>query len=274
MTNLTRVSSAQSATILPTSDDSKIQGQRRLEVFADSSFEKVKDTSAEFNTGLLTDTQRAQVASSFNALPADDQLKVSGDVASFNKQFASLTAGTGSTAEATAALNAVIVSYATASSGALRSTSAAQKNAASDDQSTVSDIMAFGMSTVEGNTQGIANQVKAALEVKKDIRETATELNDMVANWPEDGSKQSFTYNEYDSETGTVTNKTVELSKEEATALAKDMEDQVQTWNGITDTLQFDLQNAYQAQQQMMSVLSEIMKSMHDTMKNTLGNVR
>ncbi|MBC7793231.1 MAG: hypothetical protein H7Z43_05960 [Clostridia bacterium] len=275
---ITRVDSLRSTTALQTTDDSQTNSQRRLVLNDINAFEKVKEADfSAFNGGLFTDTQRLASQERYASLSAEDKQTVSAALNTLHQKVQAAASGEGTVEDATVAFRAATAALSTASSGSLSSTSSAQSSTYSSgtvSNDTVDDVLAFGVGYAEAQTKQIADQLQIALDAKKDIREQSAELGDMITHWPspQETSTQSFTYNAYDAETGKVTSITVTLTKAEAEDLKKNLDGQVETFTELTQMMQFDLQQKYQDQQQTISVLSEIMKSMHDTMKNTIAH--
>ncbi len=135
-------------------------------------------------------------------------------------------------------------------------------------------VVAFG--EVEGDLGRLAATTKAAVDAKKDIRVTITELREELADadapWPIE-----FEWTEYEiDDDGNITKVTQQasLTKAEAEALLSNMELQLDTTSERNEMFQFDLQRAIERQGQLTNTLTAIIKQMHDTMMATIRNIR
>lgn len=292
---LNRIDQTRTTTSLPTSEDAKVGNSStstRVELHTESTFEVTSDSAvdaSQFQNTNLTDDQRRGATERLASLSTDDQDQVNSAVSTLKSAVSSVSDGTGTLDDARAALASAVSTY----QGALQSTSAAASSTTSADSSTtgalssttsaqdgasvVNDVLSYTITYMENETEEMAEDLNTKIEAKNDLRTESTELSEMISDWPDDGSTQSYTWNSYevdDDGNVYVQTNTKELTKEEAEALQEDLEGQLETLDDYTQLQQLELQDAYQDQQQAMSTLSQILSSMHDTMKNTINNTK
>ncbi len=275
---INRVNSLERTTGVTTTDDSQIGRQTRLELNTQSSFERGSDSDfdpANFQSN-FTDDQRRQAGERWSSLPVEDQQAVDASVTKVVLGLNGVRAGTTSTAEVGASFMEGLQTYSSALYGVRGLPAGNRVSRGGGGQSEVTDIMVRVMGRVEDQTAQFAIDLQGKLNMKTELRTQLAEVRDMVANWPEGAETQTFTYTSYDvdTSTGKVTEnvRTEELTKEQAVALQERMQSQLDTLSDITQMQQLDLQQKYQAQGQAMQTMSEIMRSSHDTMKNTIAN--
>jgi hypothetical protein len=277
---INRIDQLQRTTAVPTAEDSQLGRSARLELNTESSFERGSDSDfdpANFQSN-FTDDQRREAQQRFSSLPLEDQKAVDTAITKVHLGLAGVRNGTTTTAEVGASFIEGLSTYSSALY-AVRGLPAANRTVrGSGGSGEVTDIMVRVMGRVEDNVAQFAIDLQGKINMKTELRTQLAEVRDMVANWPEGQDTQTFTWTSYDvdSSTGKVTESvhTQELTREEALALQERMQSQLDTLSDITQMQQFELQQKYQEQQEAMQTLSEILRSMHDTMKNTIANVK
>lgn len=277
---INRIEQLQRTTSVTTTDDSQVGRSKRLELDTESSFERGSDSDfdpANFQSA-FSDEQRRTAEERFQALSVSDQAAVNNAVTKVYLGLNGVRTGSSTTAEVGEAFTAALTTYSSALYGISGLHASRAPRRGSGDQSEVTDIMVRVMGHAEDQVAAFAMDLQGKLNMKADLRTQATELADMVAHWPEGVDKQHFSWTSYDvdPDTGRVqeTHHQADLTKEEAMDLQKDLQSQLDTLSDVTQMQQLDLQQKYQAQQEFMSTLSEILRSMHDTMKNTIANVK
>lgn len=275
---INRIEQLRTPTALPTGDDSQTTRSVRLELNTESTFERGSDSDfdpANFQLGIPED-QRRTAEARFNTLSESDKASVDLAVTNARSAVEGVVAGTTTRSDAQGAVTAALGTY----SSALYSVQNLPANTygRSSGNGEVTDIMVRIMGGVEDKTAQFAVDLQGKLNAKAEIRTQATELGDMITHWPEDAATQHFTWTSYDVDpnTGkvTTTQHSEDLTKDDALQLQKNMQAQLDTLSDVTQMQQVELQDKYQAQQEAMSTLSEILRSMHDTMKNTIANVK
>lgn len=272
-----------SSTSLPTSEDSQVGQRTRIALNTETTFERGSDSDfdpANFAPAFTPD-QRRESNERFAVLSIENQTAVDRAVTRLHESVNAVSAGTGTAAEAGEAFKAALSTYTSAlttTATNLQSTANRSVVRGSGTTGEVTDIMVRVMGRVEDSVAEFAKDLQGKLNIKADLRTTATELGQMISEWPEGTKTQKFTWTSYevDSDTGRIksTQHSEDLTKEQAVDLQKQLQAQLDTVSDITQMQQYELQNKYQAQQEAMSTLSEILKSMHDTMKATIANVK
>lgn len=110
-----------------------------------------------------------------------------------------------------------------------------------------------------------------------EAKAVALELEEMLANWPDDGSTQVFSYRtmatDPDGKPTYTEHNNVELTKEEATALMKQMRLQGDTAASLTTMETFQIQQLTQKLQQSTEVLSTILKMTHEELSTIIAAI-
>jgi len=142
------------------------------------------------------------------------------------------------------------------------------KSLEDENESTMTEFLSLQKRYESAETDALdyANQIQENLDAKKSLRETISELRNIITDdrWP-----VKFSY--YD-ENDVVT--VVLSSVKDAMVLEQELEQKLQTISDMTQMMQLDLQDAMQKQNQAMQTLSAIMKSQHDTLKAIISNMR
>ena len=114
-------------------------------------------------------------------------------------------------------------------------------------------------------------------EIKQILREEILTLKDMLADWPDDGIVQKVTYNscvKLSDDRYEIDEITEVMSKDHVEALIQKMEDQLASLTEMSQTDMLELQDAMNKQAQLMQMMSNIMKNMHDTAKAIIQNLK
>ncbi len=130
---------------------------------------------------------------------------------------------------------------------------------------------------VERELHGYFEEAQERISQTQDARTDYAELVGMLADWPDDGSTQPFTYRDvviHDDGTTTVTEKTVELTKERALALATQLQAQIDNMSEFSAGDSFRLQKMAQDYQQCLTILTNILKQQDESLRGIAGNVR
>jgi len=270
---------------LPTSDDSQPNRAARVQLHAADYVTEQSDSKfdlSQFQNQFFSDQQRQEADQHFAALTSEDQQRVTDSVSNLRTAVVGVNAGTASMDDAKAAFSSALSTYnsaiqnapaaAASGTGGFRSSVGAEVG-----MGQVNDILQYTIGVMENKTASIAVDLNSKIQAKNNIRTEATELGDMISNWPDDGSTQNFQWNTYSVDQNgnvTVQSHSGELTKDQAIQLHEDLQGQLDTMDDITQMQQFDLQQKYQDQQQAMTTLSQILSSMHDTMKNTINNTK
>ncbi len=148
---------------------------------------------------------------------------------------------------------------------------------ADDHAEAMEGCMYMGMYGIERELYDFADGLRDKQLVAEDVRTDLGVLKEMLADWPDDGSTQSFTYNEVtvnDDGTFTVTEKTVELNKAEAQGLADKLGLQLESMSTITNMDAFNLERMVNHYQQAMTTLSNIIKQQDEALRGVAQNVK
>jgi len=138
-----------------------------------------------------------------------------------------------------------------------------------ENESTMTEFLSLEKryNTAEADAMDLANKLQGNLDAKMSLRQDISELRDIITNdsWP-----VKFSY--YD-ENGRVISVVLSTPRE-AMALLENLEQSLQTMSDMSQMMQLQLQDAMNKQQQVMQILSNIMKAQHDTLKAIINNMR
>lgn len=136
----------------------------------------------------------------------------------------------------------------------------------------------LGMYGVELNLKNYFQKVQDGQDLAAELRTDAAELEEALADWPDDGSTEMFSYREVQyNEDGSYTvvdHKNVEMTKAEAKALLDKLKGHIASLGQFEQRQMAQLQMMVNRYQQAMNTLSNIMKNMSDTHKAIIGNVK
>lgn len=144
-----------------------------------------------------------------------------------------------------------------------------------DVEKIVAAVTALSMVDVELNAQAAGQKVQQCNEAKSDIRETITLLQDVLAksSLPVTFKMKTFTIG---GDCGVETAETTKTfsTKEAVESEIQMLESKLQQLGDCTQMLQVDLQGKLQKSQQMIQTISNIMKSIHDTLAAIVQNLK
>ena len=139
-----------------------------------------------------------------------------------------------------------------------------------DANEAVSGLVEMAITSAETDLYDFAEQLQGNLDAKKNKREEIADFRDQLAD-AEYNADGKATFDIID-ENGEV--KQVEMTKDQAEAHLEKLETQLATLGDMTQMMQMRLQDAMNKQAQAIQTLSAIMKSIHDTAKAVIQNMR
>ena len=148
---------------------------------------------------------------------------------------------------------------------------------ATDANTLMQNTMYAAMYGVEIDLKQLAAQVSANNQIKKIIREEISNLKDILSDWLDDNSAKVITYREcikLKDGSYQIEERTRMMSKEQVEVLIDDMENQLATLSDRNEMDNKKLQDAMNKQAQIMQMMSNIMKNMHDTANATIQNLK
>ncbi len=251
------------------------QIRRRLELYRDSSFER--GASVTLTDGNRVDLpgasaeQVATLAKHYDGLGADGQQAFEQVSASF-----------------AAAVSAEVKSNPAALEGRVSSAFTAARGGAvqgfvgvdgSSESAAYEAIMVGSITYLENDIAEFANEVQRRTDLGREARTDISELRDALVDWPDDGSEQTFSFTEvkFNKDDGSyevVAHTDEPLTKAQATALMDKLEMQQASISDMTEMMRFDLQKKYEVYQQALTLMANILKEQHDTMKATINNTK
>ncbi len=135
-----------------------------------------------------------------------------------------------------------------------------------------------GLWGVEQNLYGFFDKMRANQNLASSVRTDAADVTEALATWPDDGSTELFSYTDLtindDSSVSTTAYTDVELTKEEAKALLKRLELNIESLSTVTTMEGMELQRMTNKYQQASETISNILKLTYETQKNILQNVK
>jgi hypothetical protein len=148
---------------------------------------------------------------------------------------------------------------------------------AANEKALIQNTMLAANYGLQANVNQIAAKVATSNQIKSILREEITMLMDILSDWFDDGSAKKITYNsciKIADDRYEIVEKTEVMSKEQAEALIEKMDSQLEALSDMSQQLQLQLQDAMNKQQQAMQMISNIMKTMHDTAKAIIQNMK
>ena len=133
------------------------------------------------------------------------------------------------------------------------------------------------LSAVEQDLGGYAAKVEATNDVKSAVREEISHLRDELDSWPDDGSTREITYSEWvQNEDGSYSEiqYTKTMTKAEAQNLLHKLDTLLETMGDMNQMDMLKLQDAMNAQAQLMQMMSNIQKMMNDTAMAIIRNMK
>lgn len=131
----------------------------------------------------------------------------------------------------------------------------------------------MALSGSQGEVYGLAMELGAATQNSKDLRSAIADFRTTISEWPEGVETQRFEWYELD-DTGKLVHHEADLNKTQAAAKLKNMETALAQVKDVAQDFQLRVQDAMQKQQQIFQMLSNLMKSFHDTAKAVIQNMR
>lgn len=136
----------------------------------------------------------------------------------------------------------------------------------------------FGMYGVEQNLKNYFQSIQQEQKLAADLRTDAAELEEALADWPDDGSTEVFDYSEVifndDGSVSVIEHKGAELTKGEAKALLEKLKGQIVSIGQFDQRQMMQLQRMVEKYQQAMNTLSNIMKNTDETHKAIIANAK
>lgn len=142
-----------------------------------------------------------------------------------------------------------------------------------DANAAVSGLVEMAVTSAETDMYDFASQLQDNLDAKKNKREEIADFRDQLADadWDAVGEDGTIDF-DIVGEDGEV--KTVSMTKAQAEAHLENLETDLATLSDMTQMMQLQLQDAMNKQAQAIQTLSAIMKSIHDTAKAVIQNMR
>ena len=248
----------------PTSDLQEVQLRRRLAFDPNSTFESGTSTDLSGLTSPLDDATQAEYSALFAGLSPAQQANIHTSSLALGTALlqAGPSAGT-STAVHTAALSTYDCITAAGTSSVVNSTQT---------------FMAAAMSGVDASLTQFAMRVNDLNNLAKDLRTQYTELADMIKDWPDDGSKKTFSWDEAtfdDKGNPTIVHHTNEpLTKEQAQNLLQHIDDMKSNASDIGATASFDLQQMSQNASEIQTMITDLLAQIHQSAQNIVSNMK
>jgi len=131
---------------------------------------------------------------------------------------------------------------------------------------------------VEQQLRDVLQNIAAREEFGTEAKATVLDLQEMLDDWPDDGSEQLFSYRELKvDDEGNYSideHKNVSLTKEEAEALLEKMQQQAEAAGSMTTMETFQIEQLTQKYRQASEILSAIVDLTHKELSAIIGNVR
>lgn len=149
------------------------------------------------------------------------------------------------------------------------------QNPEGDNTNLVTGAMFMALDESYQDLTTLAGELNKVNQQKSVMQEDITELEDIIQDTDWDaGETATFTYSVFD-EHGNKTEKTATFnSKEEATEKLNSLKDQRDVLNGTSQEWQLKLQMATNKYNQIMTTLTNILKSYNDTAKAIIANFK
>jgi hypothetical protein len=131
---------------------------------------------------------------------------------------------------------------------------------------------------VEKSLYNFLGDASARDKAGSEIRTAITELEEMLADWPDDGSTQLFSYNEIvvgaDGSVSMIEHKNVPLTKEQAQELLSELNTRLDSLSVFTNRDEMMLQMMVHKYQQVTNAISNILKNTDETRRGIISNVK
>jgi len=133
------------------------------------------------------------------------------------------------------------------------------------------------LSAVNKDLAKFTAQVEAIIELKSAVREEISCLQEELMNWPDDGSTREITYSDWIQNADgsfTETQYTKTMTKAEVENLVEKLEALLETMGDQSQMDMLKLQDAMNAQAQLMQMISNLSKMFHDTAMAIVRNLK
>lgn len=143
------------------------------------------------------------------------------------------------------------------------------------EQLTMNSMM-MGYMGVESELIGYAQKMNYNNQMKETLREEAMMMRDQLSDWP-DGESREISYQtieKQDDGSYVIVEKKETMTKEGAENLMKSLEEHINTVSDFSQLDMIDLQNTVQKEQQLMTMMSSMLKTIHDSAKGILQNLK
>jgi hypothetical protein len=111
-----------------------------------------------------------------------------------------------------------------------------------------------------------------------ELKAEVNDLQDLINNWPDDGSTQQFSYQDMtfnsDGSATMSAHNNVTLTKSDAENLLSQLQSQVDSATTMTTAESFKMQMWVQQDQQAVNVMSNILKITHDELSEIIRNCK
>lgn len=148
---------------------------------------------------------------------------------------------------------------------------------AQSEAQTYQDLTLLGVDGMEKNLTDYMTQLSDKHDNLETMRVDVAELNEMLEGWPP-GETQRFSWHEMTRDANGqeqfVEHKNVEMNKEDAQKLVEKLGLQIDAGMTMSNLEQVKLQTMVQDYQKAMNVISNILKSQDDTLRNTIANAK
>jgi hypothetical protein len=148
----------------------------------------------------------------------------------------------------------------------------------SQQEQMITNGVLLGVSQAEQNLTGYFKKVMREQGIAQDVRTDIAELDAALADWPDDGSTQTFSYREVkfneDGSTSVIEHKDVELTKEQAMALKRELEQMTESLGQIETRDTFVIQKMMHDWKSAQETISNVLKAQHETHKTLLQNAK
>ncbi len=252
-----------------------VKVQQRLSLFTSNSFERVGQV--RFTDGSLiavpstSQEDQETLTKLFGAVPPDGRAKLDQVTSDLGKAIYDETANNPAgieTGSFSAGFNSTV---------GLAASTFTEVTGMTGQDTQVQGVLFMSMIGVEQDLGDFARMVHGKTQLAGELRTDLTELREALSDWPDDGSKQTFSWTEvtYDKDGNMhVSQHTEELTKKEAETLMDKLDEQLSTMRDMTEMDKFQLQQMVHNYQKAMNTLTAMLKNMHDTMRAIIQNVK
>ena len=245
--------------------------QHRLSLFNLNTFERVGRVDfpdgSRIDVPTMNDSDRAAAAQLFANVPVEnrvmlDQAAVNLGKAVYDESARRVGGGTGVSTSALNALTSAAQAYSNATGGS-----------AEADQAFMGTAY-MGIVGLEGDLAAQAKDLQARNQLADELRADMKEIQNELADWPDDGSTRTFSWTEVKADGTVVKHENEKLTKKEAQALLEDLQGQLDGVKDQTELQKMDLQDKMQKYQEALQCFSEILADANKTMLATINNLK